>query len=144
MEIDSMTMSNQLSGSTSIESLMKTEPEEPKKNVGEDQMAEFSSSIQDVLQGPTNEATTIALETSPKPTSKNYQKYPLNLNKAQFESLIAGLAAVVAVSPQIQEKIYEFMPNFFNDSGKLSGSGMAVTVLLTAVIFYFMRQFLMK
>ena len=129
-------MTNQLSGSTAIE---------PKKNIEEKQM-EFSSSIQDVMSAPVEslaqlpDAMISAAETKLSPKSK----YPLGLNKAQFESLIAGLAAVIVVSGPVQDKIYDFMPTFLNESGKLSTQGMGVTLLLVAIVFYFMRQFLIK
>lgn len=130
-------MTNQLSGATNIE---------PKKNIEEKQM-EFSSPIQDVMSAPVDsmaqvQETTSSYET--KTSSSTKSKYPLNLNKAQFESLIAGAAAVIAVSGPVQDKIYDFMPAFLNESGKLSTQGMGVTLLLVAIIFYFMRKFFIK
>ena len=130
-------MTNQLSGSTAIE---------PKKNIEEKQM-EFSSSIQDVMSAPVDSLAQIPdvmMTSSPEPKMSPKSKYPLGLNKAQFESLIAGLAAVIVVSGPVQDKIYDFMPTFLNESGKLSTQGMGVTLLLVAIVFYFMRQFLIK
>ena len=128
-------MTNQLSGATNIE---------PKKNIEEKQM-EFSSPIQDVMSAPVDSLAHVQeITSSPEIKTSSKSKYPLNLNKAQFESLIAGAAAVIAVSGPVQDKIYEFMPAFLNESGKLSTQGMGVTLLLVAIIFYFMRQFFIK
>jgi hypothetical protein len=134
--MENLSMTNQLSGSTAIE---------PKKNIEEKQM-EFSSSIQDVMSAPIDSMANVpdVLTTSPEPKMAPKSKYPLGLNKAQFESLIAGAAAVIIASGPVQEKIYDFMPAFLNESGKLSTQGMGVTLLLVAIVFYFMRQFLIK
>lgn len=132
--MENMSMTDQLSGSTPIE---------PKKNIEEKQM-EFSSSIQDVMSAPLDSSAAPAEIIESKPVRPSASKYPLNLNKAQFESLIAGLAAVIAVSGPVQDKISEFVPAFFNDVGKLSTQGMAITLLIVAILFYFMRQFFVK
>ena len=109
---------------------------------------EFSSSIQDVMTAPidappmsTGEAPVYMTE--PKKASSP-SGYPLNLTKAQMESLVAGVAAVIAVSGPVQDKLGDMIPSFFNDLGKLSATGMAVTVLVTAIVFYFLRQIVVK
>lgn len=125
---------------------------ETKKNVEKEQEdMEFSSSIQDVMSAPidappmsTNEAAAMMVHPALAPEKKSSSAssgYPLNLSKAQVESLVAGVAAVIGVSGPVQEKLSDIIPNFFNELGKLSTTGMAVTVLVVAVVFYFLRQF---
>lgn len=134
---------------------------QPKKNIEEKQEEdnmEFSSTIQDVMSAPIDSAPmssagaeqmmmmtpqmVAAGAASEKKSASS--GYPLNLTKAQVEALVAGVAAVAGVSGPIQDKLADMIPNFFNDMGKLSMTGMAVTVLVVAVIFYFLRQFVVK
>ncbi len=135
--MENYTMTDQMGGATVIE---------PKKNIEEKQM-EFSSSIQDVMTAPIDAPpiqTTDSTYMSETKKSSGASGYPLNLTKSQVESLVAGVAAVIGVSGPIQEKLGDMIPNFFNDLGKLSPTGMAVTVLVVAIIFYFLRQMVVK
>lgn len=133
-------MTDQMGGATVIQ---------PKKNVEKEQDMEFSSSIQDVMTSPidmppvptTSEAVYTSAETK---KSGSNSGYPLNMTKEQVESLLAGVAAVIGVSGAVQEKLGDMIPNFFNDMGKLSPTGMAVTVLVVAIVFYFLRQVVVK
>lgn len=145
--METFTMTDQLAGSTSI---VPPEPEEIpiEKNIVEEKM-EFSSSIQDVMSAPID---TLPQDTTPHedvfvPTKKSRTQasspYPLNLTKEQFEALIAGVSAALAVSPMIQDKLADMIPSFFNEMGKISATGYAVTTLVVAVIFYFAKQFMM-
>jgi hypothetical protein len=137
--MENMAMTDQLSGSTLIE---------PKKNVEKDKM-EFSSSIQDVMSAPIDvppmPTTSEAVYASePKRTSSASTGYPLNMTKEQVESLLAGVAAVIGVSGPVQDKLGDMIPSFFNEMGKLSPTGMAVTVLVVAIVFYFLKQIVTK
>ena len=141
--METFTMTDQLSGSTSIIEEEKKE----EKNIVEEKM-EFSSSIQDVMSAPIDAPPQ---DTTPHedvfvPTKKSRAQaspYPLNLTKEQFEALIAGVSAALAISPMIQDKLADMIPSFFNEMGKISATGYAVTVLVVAVIFYFAKQFMM-
>ena len=134
--MENFTMTDQLGGATEIE---------PKKNVEEKQM-EFSSSIQDVMSAPIDAPPALTSTSEPAYETKKSSGtgYPLNLTKSQVEALIAGVAAVVAVSGPVQDKLSDMIPSFFNDMGKLSPTGMGVTVLVTAIVFYFIRQMVVK
>lgn len=133
-----MSMTDQMGGATLIE---------PKKNIEEKQM-EFSSSIQDVMTAPidvppvptTSEAVYMGEPKKSAPSSG----YPLNMTKEQVESLLAGVAAIIGVSGPVQDKLGDMIPSFFNEMGKLSPTGMAVTVLVVAIVFYFLRQVVVK
>ena len=76
------------------------------------------------------------------PPSKSESKNPLGLTDEQFQAAIAGLAAVAAFSKPVQEKMADMIPKFLGESGDLSSTGMAVTAILAAVIFYFALKLL--
>lgn len=143
--METFTMTDQLGGSTSI----VPEPEETpiEKNIVEEKM-EFSSSIQDIMAAPIDtppqDSTPHEDVFVPKKSSRAQSSpYPLNLTKEQFEALIAGVAAAIAISPMIQDKLADILPSFFNEMGKISTTGYGVTILVVAVIFYFGKQFMM-
>lgn len=118
---------------------------EPKKNIEEKQM-EFSSSIQDVMTAPIDAPPVMQSNDTVYETKKSSGSsgYPLNLSKQQVEALVAGVAAIIGVSGPVQDKLGDMIPSFFNDMGKLSPTGMAVTVLVVAIVFYFLRQMVVK
>jgi len=76
------------------------------------------------------------------PPTKTDTKNPLGLTDEQFQAAIAGLAAIVAFSKPVQEKLADMVPKFLTDSGNVSTTGMAITALLTAVVFYFALKLL--
>jgi hypothetical protein len=76
------------------------------------------------------------------PPSKSESKNPLGLTDEQFQAAIAGLAAVAAFSKPVQEKLADMIPKFLGESGDLSSTGMAITAILAAVIFYFALKLL--
>jgi hypothetical protein len=126
----------------------------PEKKVDEDQMADFSSPIEEVMPGPgqmlQNEmmgppppllpGNVQAPRTSKKktPASKN----PFGLSDEQFYAALAGVAAIAAYSAPVQGKLSTMVPKFLNDSGKQTMTGIIVTALVAAVIFYFAKQFI--
>lgn len=134
-----MSMNDQMGGATLIE---------PKKNI-EEQKMEFSSSIQDVMSSPIDmppaptTSDAVYMSSEPKKSAAS-SGYPMNLTKEQVESLLAGVAAVIGVSGPVQDKLGDMIPSFFNEMGKLSPTGMAVTVLVVAIVFYFLRQVVVK
>lgn len=65
-------------------------------------------------------------------------KNPLGLTDDQFQAALAGLAAVIAFSKPVQDKIAEVLP-------QVVGQGMvsqAFMLALTAVIFMLAKRFL--
>jgi hypothetical protein len=147
--MENMNMADQM-GSATVISRPDIEEITPEKNIDEQQM-EFSSSIQDVMSAPIDmpPMMTTAAESMMAPQVVSEKKsassgYPLNLTKAQVEALVAGVAAVIGVSAPVQEKLSELIPSFFNEMGRLSSTGMAVTVLIVAIAFYFLRKVVVK
>jgi hypothetical protein len=123
----------------------------PEKNLDESQMAEFSSSIEEVMPGPgrmmQDEVQGSPYEQAPpqkraKSSTGSSSKNPFGLTDEQWFAALAGIAAVIAYSKPIQGKLSTMVPKFLGDNGEMSMTGMAVTALIAAAIFYFARQFL--
>ena len=124
----------------------------PEKNVDESQMADFSSPIEEVMQGPGGMIQDEVMgppmptqgnkKTARKYESKGSSKNPFGMTDEQFTAAIAGLAAVIAFSKPVQGKLGSMVPKFLGDSGDLSLTGMVVSALVAAIVFYFAKQFL--
>lgn len=125
------------------------------KKIDESQMADFSSSIEDVIQGPgqmlQDEVQGSAYAIRPAPSAKTAQqsgggssssKNPFGLNDDQYFAALAGVAAVIAFSKPVQGKLSTMVPKFLGENGSPSLTGLAVTALIAAIIFYFARKFL--
>jgi hypothetical protein len=125
---------------------------EPEKNLDESQMAEFSSSIEEVMPGPgqmmQDEVQGSPYEQAPPQKqakskgSSGSSKNPFGLTDEQWYAALAGVAAVIAYSKPVQGKLSTMVPKFLGENGEMSMTGMAVTALIAAVVFYFARQFL--
>jgi hypothetical protein len=123
------------------------------KNLDESQMAEFSSSIEEVMPGPgqmmQDEVQGSPYEQAPpqkraggSKSSSGSGKNPFGLTDEQWYAALAGVAAVIAYSKPVQGKLSTMVPKFLGDNGEMSVTGMAVTALIAAIVFYFARQFL--
>jgi hypothetical protein len=126
---------------------------EPEKNLDESQMAEFSSSIEEVMPGPgqmmQDEVQGSPYEQAPPQKqsksskgSSGSSKNPFGLTDEQWYAALAGVAAVIAYSKPVQGKLSTMVPKFLGENGEMSMTGMAVTALIAAIVFYFARQFL--
>lgn len=129
------------------------EPPAAEKNLDESQMAEFSSSIEEVMPGPgqmmQDEVQGSPYEQAPPQQQQKKQakssgpsKNPFGLTDEQWFAALAGVAAVIAYSKPVQGKLSTTVPKFLGENGEMSMTGMAVTALIAALIFYFARQFL--
>ena len=74
------------------------------------------------------------------PESKN----PLNLTDDQMIALVAGAAAALAVSKPVQDKLVTTIPKFLNEQGSRSMVGLASTGLVAAIVFYFVKDYVVK
>lgn len=144
------------SGSTDITSsiptgLLEDTQNNGEKNIGQNQMAEFSTALDDVVPpGPSMQMQDMAFGSvnagSPSsiaapPQAQQQQagrKIPFGLTPEQYMALLAGLAAVVATSKPVQEKVAQFMPSV--EAGSVSA--MAVTAALAALVFFLAHRFL--
>ena len=130
----------------------------PEKNLDESQMADFSTPIEEVMPGPGRmmQDEVMGPPMGPsmmmqgnKPTPRDdsgsksaRSKNPFGLTDDQFLAALAGVAGVIAFSKPVQGKLSTMVPKFLGESGEVSTTGLAVTALLAAIIFYFAKQFL--
>ena len=80
----------------------------------------------------------------PRAALPQKKKYPMNLTEEQVEALLVGLVAVVATSKPLQEKLVGLVPNYLNENGEKSLSGLLATALVAAILFYLSRRFFLK
>lgn len=105
--------------------------------------AEFESAT---VGGPyknpqNNKVVSLSLDNTtagPAPKSGN----PFGLNDEQFQAAVAGIAAVVAFSKPVQNKLSEMIPRFSSASGDLTMSGITVTAFIAAVAFFILMKLL--
>lgn len=90
----------------------------------------------------TQRVTGVAAGMIGAPSSSKEQAYPLGLTFEQFSAALAGLSSLAAFSSPVQEKLAEMIPKFMGDAGQLTTTGMAITAMLVAVIFFFAMRFL--
>lgn len=126
----------------------------PEKNVDQSQMAEFATPIEEVMAGPgqmmQDEMMGPAMPSSgnkkterSQESDKRKSKNPFGLTDEQYMSALAGVAAVVAFSRPVQGKLSTMVPRFFVEgTTDMSMTGMAVSALVAALVFYFAKQFL--
>jgi hypothetical protein len=144
-----------------VETVSEPPPTEEKKEEkisGPIEM-DFSTPIQDVMPSaplddtpgltgpyvsPTNNRVVAVSPGVVTAESKSVSKNPLGVTDEQFQAIIAGVIAVVAFSKPVQSKLAEMVPKFLGESGDLSTTGMVVSALIAAALFYFATQALKK
>ena len=130
----------------------------PEKKVDESQMADFSTPIEDVMAGPgqmlqnemmgspyapPQQAPSASRKRSgdDEPKSKG-SKNPFGLTDEQFQAALAGVAAIVAFSKPVQSRLRTMVPKFVGESGDVSLTGLVVTALVAAIVFYIIKKFI--
>jgi hypothetical protein len=73
-----------------------------------------------------------------KPESKN----PFGLTDDQM--IVAGAATALAVSKPVQDKLVTSIPKFLNEQGSRSMVGLASTGVVAAIVFYFVKDYVVK
>lgn len=79
-------------------------------------------------------------QTQKEPVNKN----PFNLTDDQLIALLAGVAAALAVSKPVQDKLVTSVPKFLNEQGNRSMVGLASTGLVAAIVFYIAKNYIVK
>ena len=133
---------------------------EPEKNISQHKQTMDSTPINDLMMEPpmmmdeprmqgmmpqmtaphTQGAYAMPQREEAKPASKN----PFNLTDDQMIALVAGLATTIAVSKPIQDKLVTSVPRFLNEQGSRSMVGLASTGLVAAVVFYLVKDYIIK
>lgn len=131
---------------------------QPEKNVSENKQTMDSTPINDLMMEPPmmmdepkmqsmqmaapnpQGAYAAPQQQQAAPESKN----PLNLTDDQMIALVAGAAAALAVSKPVQDKLVTTIPKFLNEQGSRSMVGLASTGLVAAIVFYFVKDYVVK
>ena len=128
------------------------------KDVEESQMADFATPIEEIMPGPGQMMQDEMMgspyvqappqqhgagksEDSPK-SSRGSSKNPFGLSDEHYQALLAGVAAVIAFSKPVQGKLGDMVPKFHGPSGEVSLTGLAVTALVAAIVFYMAKKYL--
>lgn len=82
--------------------------------------------------------------TAPQTQTTPEKKNPFNLTDDQLIALVAGAAAALAVSKPVQDKLVTTVPKFLNEQGSRSMIGLASTGLVAAIVFYFVKDYVIK
>jgi hypothetical protein len=132
---------------------------QPEKNVSENKQTMDSTPINDIMMEPPMMMDEPRMQgmmpqmTAPQPQgayampqkeAKPESKNPLNLTDDQMIALVAGLAAALAVSKPVQDKLVTSIPKFLNEQGSRSMVGLASTGLVAAVVFYIAKDYIVK
>jgi hypothetical protein len=114
-------------------------------------MADFSTPIEEVMQneimGPPM-APSAALQRRREEPQERKKKAesgnPFGLTDEQFQAALAGAAAVVAFSNPVQSRLRTMVPKFVGESGDVSLTGLIVSALVAAVVFYIVKKYLVE
>ena len=129
----------------------------PEKDIEESQMADFATPIEDIMPGPGQMMQDEMMGSAhyavaPAPGKKSggeeggetktpKSKNPLGLPNDQYQAVLAGVAAVLAFSKPVQGKLESVVPKFLDASGEITLTGLAVTAIIAAVIFYLAMKY---
>jgi hypothetical protein len=132
---------------------------QPEKNVSENKQTMDSTPINDLMMDPPMMMDEPRMQgmmpqmTAPQPQgayampqkeAKPESKNPLNLTDDQMIALVAGLAAALAVSKPVQDKLVTSIPKFLNEQGSRSMVGLASTGVVAALVFYLVKDYIVK
>lgn len=104
-------------------------------------MAEFSTPLSEIMPDPEVVQKEPPVIVSPmlKTQAQAPKKKKGSLTPDQMDAIIAGVAAVIAFSKPVQEKLIQIAP------GSSQGlTGTLLTALIAAIIFFFGKRFIAK
>ena len=103
----------------------------------------YGPSMGGPYKNPQNQkVVALSLDNATGGGDKTAPKNPFGLTDEQLNAVIAGLAATVAFSKPVQNKLADFIPKFTSDAGDLSATGMLATAFFAAVVFYVVTKFM--
>lgn len=130
---------------------------QPEKNIIEQQETTMDSTPIDMLMEPPSMTHEPKMQgalphmTAPDPqgsyavqTEKPASKNPFNLTDDQLTALVAGFCAAISVSKPIQDRLATSVPKFLNEQGGRSLVGLASTGAVAAVIFFLIKDYVVK
>jgi hypothetical protein len=128
---------------------------QPEKKIDESQMADFSTPIEELMQNevsgspyapqqPQAPSAAHAPSSSPEKKKAAASGNPLGMTDEQFQAALAGLAAVIAFSKPVQSRLRTMVPKFVGETGDVSLTGLAVTALVAALVFYIIKKYIIE
>lgn len=130
---------------------------QPEKNIIEQQETTMDSTPIDMLMEPPSMTHEPKMQgalphmTAPDPqgsyavqAEKPASKNPFNLTDDQLTALVAGFCAAISVSKPIQDRLATSVPKFLNEQGSRSLVGLASTGAVAAVIFFLIKDYVVK
>jgi hypothetical protein len=129
----------------------RTRPPEPEKDVEESQMADFSTPLEELMPGP-NQMIQNEMMGPPQQApmvdrtakSKKASPNPFGMTDDQLQAAIAGVAAVIAFSKPVQSRLRTMVPKFVGESGEVSMTGLAVSALIAALLYYLAKKYVIE
>ena len=131
----------------------------PEKNMGQSKETMDSTPINDIMMEPpmmTDEPRMQGMmpqmtapqpqgayptpQAPPKPENKN----PLNMTDEQLTALVVAACTAAAISKPVQDRLATSIPKFLNEQGGRSMVGLASTGVVAAIIFYFVKDYIVK
>lgn len=132
----------------------------PEKNIRENKETMDSTPINDIMMEPpmmTDEPRMQGMMpqmTAPNPQAaypppsqvqqQPEKKNPLNLTDEQLTALVVAACSAVAISKPVQDKLATSIPKFLNEQGGRSMIGLASTGIVAAILFYFIKDYIVK
>ena len=80
----------------------------------------------------------------PQAPAEPEKKNPLNLTDDQLTALIVAACTAAAVSKPVQDRLATSIPKFLNEQGGRSMVGLATTGAVAAVVFYIVKDYIVK
>ena len=131
-----------------------------KNNIDKEQMMELSTPLNEVMDAPMEQyppmpqpqqmmAAPPQEMASPMPTQPQAQQQmprqnPGGLSNEQMDALLVAAAAAVAFSPQVKERMVQYVPSLFTEGGSRTLGGTVATGLVAAGLFYGVKKFVLK
>lgn len=162
-EIESLGATNVLVPESKPPPAEKKAEKLPEKNINKEQKTMDSTPISDIMGSPEvmnsdpmmhgvpqqmmnnmpTQQQVVSPPPPPPPPPPPKSKNPMNLTDEQMEALIVGVISILVFSRPVQEKLGDFVPNFTGEDGRTM-TGVVVTGLLAAIIYFFARRFIVK
>lgn len=129
-------------------------------NIDKEQMMELSTPLNEIMDVPMDQppqmpqpqqmmAAAPQEMASPMPTQQQQQQQPRSqnpggLSNEQMDALVVAAAAAVAFSPQVKERMVQYVPSLFTEGGSRTLGGTVATGLVAAGVFYGVKKFVLK
>lgn len=157
-QVFTMNLSDDGEGMVPISQNQSTAFIPPEKNVSQNKETMDSTPINDIMMEPpmmTDQPKMQSMQMaapdpqgaypSPngqaeKPASKN----PMNLTDEQMTAVLVAACTALAISKPVQDKLATSIPKFLNEQGGRSMVGLASTGVVAAIVFYLMKDYIIK